>query len=272
MRTPILAMLLMASTAAAESRPKLLVLPLAPTSVVDANTVRAFDARLLVALDDARRVHAITHDEEPACTTLACLAELGAETGAAYVLSLAVIREEAGLTVFGTLVDVATKTAWRRIELPRVTAARLARTAPRELVPQILGTPAGGKVVAFARPTSDAGVEAARALAARLANARGYRVLPIEAESSRAIATHRADLVVTELAITEPRRHLCTWLEGRLIATLTLTELATGRVVLAKTIEVEEARRKHFSSRAELRQLLLERAVGEWEAVARAWR
>jgi hypothetical protein len=248
------------------------VLPLAPTPGVDAGAARAFDARLLVALDDTRRVRTATPDEEPECTTLTCLADLGSETGAAYVLSLAVVREDATLTVFGTLVDVASRSAWRRIELPRVTAANLAKTAPRELVPQILGAPPGGKVLAFARPASDVGVEAARALAGQLSNLRTYRVLPLESDTGRTVPTHRAEIVVTELTIAEPRRHLCTWLEGKLVATLNVTDLATGRIVVARTLELEETRRKHFSSRAEIRQLLVDRAVEQWAGTLRATR
>lgn len=260
----------LAAADAPPARPRVLVLPLAPSAAVDTALARTFDARLLVALDDSRRVTTVTHDEEPECTTLPCLADLGEDTGAAYVLALSAVKEDSRLTLFGTLVDVKSRTAWRRIELPRVEPAALAKSAPAELVPQILGTPAGAPVLGFARPASAAGVEIARAIADEVAGLRAFDVVPLEAEGNRIPLTHRAELVIDDLSIAEPRRQLCTWYEGRLTGTFRVTELATGRVVFAKAVDVEAARRKHFSSRTEIQQLLVDRAVTQWVAAFRA--
>lgn len=265
----IATLLALCGTAAADTRPKLLVLPLAPTQVIDANVARTFDARLLVALEDTKRVKTLTHDEEPECTTMKCLADLGTSTGAAYVLSLSVVREDGGLTVFGTLVDVASATAWRRIELPRVDTTTLARTAPKELVPQILGTVPTKAVLGFAKPASDVGVEVARTIADRVAALRAFEVAPFDGAANRATPTHRAEIAVSELSITDRRRRICTWLEGRFVATFSVTDLTSGKVVFTKTVTVDEARRKHFSSEIEVREALVARAVEDWMAAFR---
>jgi hypothetical protein len=258
-------------TAAADTpKPKVLVLPLAATQAIDANAARTFDARLLVALDDTRRIQTITHDEEPECTTMKCLAALGVETGAAYVLSLSVVREDTNLTLFGTLIDVKTATAWRRIELPRVNPATLSKAAPGELVPQILGTPAQtAPVLGFARPTGAEALTAMTQVADNIAALKAFKVIPLDG-TDRAQLTHRADLTVSELAIEEPRRHLCKWLDGKFVGTLAVTELATGRVVFTKTVTIEASRRAHFSSRTEIAQLLVDRAVADWMTAFRS--
>jgi len=248
-------------------RPKVLVLPLAPTHAVDANTARAFDARLLVALDDTGRVQTVTHDEEPECTTLPCLASLGNRTGVAYVLQLAAVPEGSTLTVFGTLVDVKTATAWRRIELPKIAANTLAR-APAELVPQVLGT-AGPTVLAFARPASASGLTMAKEVADQLKALRAFKVLPLDT-TDRSPPTHRAEIIVTDLSIAEPRRGLCKWYDGTLSGTFAITDLSNGRVVWSKQITVEASRRAHFSSHAEVTNLLLDQAVSRWTAAFRA--
>ena len=126
-----MAVLCAATSASADARHKILVLPLAPTHAISVDVARAFDARLLVALDDTRKIQKLTHDEDTECTTLPCLANLGDKLGASYVLSLAVVPEGRTLTLFGTLVDVKTQTAWRRVELPKVNASTLAKAPQR---------------------------------------------------------------------------------------------------------------------------------------------
>ena len=256
-----------ADTKPAPVKPKVLVLPLAPTQIVDANAARAFDARLLVALDDTGRVQTITHDEEPECTTLPCLATLGTQTGAAYVLQLAAVPEGSTLTLFGTLVDVKTATAWRRIELPKLSSATLAK-APPELVPQVLGSP-GPTALTFSRPTSAAGVTAITALADQVTALRAFKVLSPDTQD-RSAPTHRADLVFTQLDIAEPRHGICKWYEGTLTGTFSVVDLSNGRVVWSKTITEEASRRVHFSSRSEIVDLLVSQAVTDWMTAFRA--
>ena len=73
-----------------DQRPRILVLPLPASNAIDANVARTFDARLLVALDDSKRVVTVTASEEPDCTTMKCLAALGLAADATYVLSMSV--------------------------------------------------------------------------------------------------------------------------------------------------------------------------------------
>ena len=46
-------------------------------------------------------------------------------------------------------------------------------------------------------------------------------------------------------------------------------ERATGRVVFTKTVTATARRRAHFSSRAEITDLLVGQAVGDWMAALR---
>lgn len=261
----------LASTAFADPEPprhKVVVLPLAPSHAISVDAARAFDARLLVALDDTRRVQTITLDEDPECTTLPCLAQLGRRLDAAYVLSLAVVPEASTLTLFGTLIDVKSGTSWRRIELPRVTAATLARTPP-ELVPQILGTTPGPTVLAWTKPTSTSGLTAATAIHDQLVALRAFKVIPIGGVD-RAPPTHRAELVIDELSISEPRRMLCRWYDGRLVGTFSIVELATGRVVWTKQVTETTSKRVHFVSKTDVIDELVDHAVTSWMSAFRA--
>jgi hypothetical protein len=251
-------------------KPRVLVLPLAPTRIVDLNAARAFDARLLVALDDTKRIQTLTHDEEQECTTLPCLAQLGARTGAAYVLSLAAVPEGQTVTLFGTLVDVKTATAWRRIELPRVQPAMLAK-APAELVPQILGTTTNNvaPIVTFARPANASVGALTFALHDHLVALRAFKVIPLDGVD-RSPPTHRVDVTITDLTIGESRPAICKWFEGSFAGTLSVTELSTGRVVWSKPVVTTASKRVHFSSRAEITDMMLGQAVIQWMDAFRA--
>jgi len=257
-----------ATARAAPPAQRILVLPLPPTPALDANVARTFDARLLVALDDSRRVVTVTPSDEPDCTTTVCLAALGAAADAALVLSMSVVREDRGVTLFGTVVDVKTATAVRRVELDRVTEIALAKQAPAALVPQIVGAPPGPPVLGIAAVGMGAAQTAALALTDQLAALHAFKVLPLDG-TDRSTLTHTAELTVTELTIDHRRHLLCTWLEGTLVGTFAITELGTGRVVFTKTVTATARRRAHFSSRSEINDLLIEQAVGDWMAAFR---
>lgn len=244
------------------------MLPLPPTTALDANVARTFDARLLVALDDSRRVVTVTQSEDPECTTTSCLAALGTAVGAALVLSLSAVREDSGVTLFGTVIDARTGAAVRRVELDRVTEVELAKQAPAELVPQIVGAPPGPPVLGISTVGPAATRSAAVAMIDQLAALRGFKVLPLDGRDRRAL-THTAELAITELTIDRRRRLLCTWLDGTLVGTFAITELATGRVVFSKTVTVTAERRALFSSRDEITDLLIDQAIADWTAAFR---
>jgi hypothetical protein len=270
MKRSLIAVGLLCSTAHADDKPRMLVLPLPPTTAIDAGLARTFDARLLVALDDTRRVVTVTPTDEPECTTLPCLAELGTANQAALVLSMTVVREGESVTLFGTLIDSATATATRRVELPRLDPAALPRAAPGELVPQIVGTAPGPTVLGIARPTTTgAATTLAATMTDRLVELRAFKVVPSDG-SDRSALTHRADLAIAELTIDTPRRHLCKFLDGTLVGTFSITELATGRVVFTKTVTVTASRRAAFSSQSKVTDLLLAGAVDQWMEAFRA--
>ncbi len=248
------------------------MLPLPPSSAVDAAIARAFDARLLVALDDTRRVVTVTPSDEPECTSTSCLAELGAAAGAGLVLSMTVVREADGLTLFGTLVDAQTATAARRIELARIAPANLARVAPAELVPQIVAAgPAAAParrapaVLGMSPPASAPARAALLAIGERLSGYRTFKVLPLDG-ADRSTLTHRAELVISELAVVDRRRGLCTWHDGTLVGTLSIVDLATGRAVFTRTARLSESQRALISSRERVVDALLEAAVADWIA------
>jgi hypothetical protein len=259
--------------------PRILVLPLPPATGLDANVARTFDARLLVALDDSKRVVTVTPSDEPDCASARCLAELGVAAGAALVLSLSAVREDNGVTLFGTVIDAGTQATVRRVELDRVTELALAKQAPAALVPQIVGAPPGPPVLGIATlgaggaggaggTAGDVAHTAALAMTDQLAALRAFKVLPLDG-TDRSTLTHTAELTISELAIDRRRHVLCTWFEGSLVGTFAITELATGRVVFTKTVTAATKRRAHFSSRAEVTDLLVDQAVDGWMAAFR---
>jgi len=268
---------LAAAAHAAPPVPRILVLPLPPAAGLSANVARTFDARLLVALDDSRRVVTVTPASEPDCTEAGCLAALGASAGAALVLSMSVVREDDGVTLFGTVIDVGTKVPVRRVEFDRVTEAALARQAPAALVPQIVGVPPGPPVLGISlagRSTGAAGANedvarsAALAMTDQLAALGAFKVLPLDG-TDRSTLTHRAELTISDFTIDRRRHVLCTWLEGTLVGTFAITELGTGRVVFTRTVTATARRRAVFSSRSEVTDRLVEQAVGDWMAAFR---
>lgn len=249
--------------AAAPAKPKILVLPLPASPGLDANVARTFDARLLVALEDSKRIVTVTSEDEPECTTQKCLAQIGANADAHYVLSLSIVREGEAFSLFGTLIDSKTGATARRIELSRVSPVQLARSAPGEIVPQIVGAPSGPVVLGVVRPVRDEAQAAAVTLQERLANLRAFKVAPIDG-GDRTALTHRAELTFDDLTIRDRRRTICDWHEGTLVGTFSITELATGRVVFTKTVSLAEQRRTAFTSRQELVDIMLASAVEDW--------
>ena len=190
---------------------------------------------------------------------------------------MSVVREDGGMTLFGTVIDVGTKAAVRRVELDRVTEAALARQAPAALVPQIVGAPPGPPVLGISpvgRSAADAGSHegvartAALAMTDQLAALGTFKVLPLDG-TDRSTLTHRAELTISDFTIDRHRHVLCTWLEGTLVGTFAITELGTGRVVFTRTVTATAKRRAVFSSRSEITDLLVEQAVGDWMAAFR---
>jgi hypothetical protein len=265
-----------AADAPQPERPRILVLPLPPTHAVDPSIARAFDARLLVALDDTRRVVTVTPSDEPECTSTGCLAALGTAADAAFVLSMTVVRETDGLTLFGTLVESKTATAARRIELARIEPASLARTAPAEIVPQIVA--AGVVAPPAARPAAVLGISqpataeartAALALHDRLSAYRTFKVLPLDGPD-RSTLTHRAELAISELSVVDRRRGLCTWRDGTLVGTFSIIDLANGRAVFTKTVRLSDSQRALLVKREQVVDALLDAAVADWMAAFHA--
>jgi hypothetical protein len=252
-------------------RTRVLVLPLPVSSAVDADVARAFDARVLVALDETERIATVTPATEPECTTLACLAELGVAENAAQVLSMSILRENGALTLFATLIDARTAAAARRAELPGLSAAALARTAPAEVARQLVGTAPGAPAnVAVALPASGPGRAAATAFVDRLAALRKFTVVPLDDKTDRANLTHRAEITIRDFSIVTRRHHVRRYLDGVLVGTVAITDLADGTAVFSKTIKVTVSRRFRYSSTAEVTALLVDDLVTDWMTAFRA--
>jgi hypothetical protein len=255
----LLVLMLFVASAHAE-KPRVLVLPIAAGQAVDGNAASAFDARLLVALEDTRRVTTVTLDEEPECTTAKCLAEAATAAQAQSVLSLSLVREAEGLTLFATLLDARTTQTSRRVELTPLSASELAATAPVELAQRLFGAAPGPAVVGIVERGPSSG--AAAAISSRLAALRTFTVFA--AARSGVTLTHRAEVNVTELAIVRRRHHLHHYLDGVLSATLTIVDLGSNRVVFTKPVKVTVSRRARASSTAEVSALLAEAAASDW--------
>lgn len=255
----VVSLLALAHTAHAD-KPRVLVVPLAAGQAVDADTARAFDARLLVAIEATRRVSTVTLDDELDCTTPTCLAEAGKTAGARSVLSLSIVRESGGLTLFAALLDTETARPSRRIELPRLAASELATSAPTQLAQGLFGAPSGPAVVGIVARGRASG--AAAAISSRLAALGSFTV--VSASRADVTLTHRAEVEVTDLSIRRRRHHVHHYLDGVLAGKLTIVELGTNRVVFAKSVSVTVSRRARYSSTAEVAALLVDAAASDW--------
>jgi hypothetical protein len=255
----LLTFLGLAGTAHAE-KPRVLVLPLTANQVIDTGAASAFDARLLVALEDTKRVATVTLDEELDCTTPKCLADAATAAKAQAVLSISLVRETDGLTLFATLLDASTAQPSARAEVAPLSASELTTTAPSQLAQRLFGAPSGSAVVGIVE--RGRAIEAAAALSARLSALHTVRVVP--APRAGVTLTDRAEVKVTELAITPRRHHVHHYLDGVLAGTLTITDLASNRVVFAKPVKVTVSRRARTSSDAEVTALLADAAASDW--------
>jgi hypothetical protein len=255
----LLVLVLLAQAAHAD-KPRVLVLPIAAGQSVDTGAASAFDARLLVALEDTRRVTTVTLDEELECTTAKCLAEAATEAQAQSALSLTLVREAEGLTLFATLLDARTSQTSRRVELTPLSASELAASAPVELAQRLFGAAPGPAVVGIVERGQASG--AAEAISSRLAALRTFTV--VAAARSGVTLTHRAEVNVTEFSIVRRRHHLRHYLDGVLSATLTIVDIGRNRVVFTKPVKVTVSRRDRKSSTAEVSALLAEAAASDW--------
>jgi hypothetical protein len=88
-------------------------------------------------------------------------------------------------------------------------------------------------------------------------------VVPLES-TDRSTLTHRAELVITDLAVVDRRRGLCTWHDGVLVGTFSVTDLSNGRAVFTRTVRLAESLRALTSTREQVLDALLEAAVADW--------
>lgn len=255
----LIVLMLLAARAHAE-KPRVLVLPIAAGQAVDTGAASAFDARLLVALEDTRRVTTVTLDEELECTTAKCLADAATAAQAQSVLSLSIVREAEGLTLFATLLDARTSQTSRRVELTPLSPSELAASAPVELAQRLFGAAPGPAVVGIVERGQASG--AAAAISSRLAALRTFTVVP--AARSGVTLTHRAEVNVTEFSMVRRRHHVHHYLDGVLSATLTIVDVGRNRVVFEKPVKVTVSRRDRKSSTAEVSALLAEAAASDW--------
>lgn len=260
-RLAMLLALLVPSIAAAKTR--VLVLPLPETDAVGADAAAAFDARLVVALDETGKVTALTPAEEPECVTTACLVSLGVEHDAEQVLSLSLLREDGGLTLFATLVDVGAANAARRTELTGLDAASLAKRAPAELARWAGGARPTKIIVGVALPATGVPRDAALAFVDRL-KARGIPTMALERREDRTSVTHRAEITVSALSIVKRRHRIHRYLDGVMTATVTITDVGTREVVFTKTANVTASKRARYSSTTEVAGLLVAAALDQW--------
>ena len=247
-----------AHTALAD-KTRVVVLPLT-AAAEDRTGASAFDARVLVALEDTGRVTTVTLDEEPECTELKCLADAARISNAQAVLSLSLVHEADGLTVFATLVDARTAASARRIEVAVSSTDDLTSRAPIEVAHRLFGAPSGPAIVGVAERGRAAG--AASAISSRLAALGSFTVVP--AERPGVTLTHKAEVSVTDFSITKRRHHIHHYLDGVLVATLTITDLGQNQVVFTKPVKVTISRRERGSSTAEVTALLTEAAANDW--------
>ena len=100
------------------------------------------------------------------------------------------------------------------------------------------------------------------AVGARLAALRTFTVVP--ADRGGAALTHRADVTISEHSIARRRHHVRHYLDGVLVGTLAIVDLADNRVVFSKTVRTTVSRRDRYSTTAEVSALLVEAAVQDW--------
>jgi hypothetical protein len=148
-----------------------------------------------------------------------------------------------------------------------MTTGGLAKRAPAELAPQIVGTSkattGGPTTVGVVGPGGDAGMAATTTVTDYLAAFKTFDVVPLDG-TDRGNVTHRAEITFAEMAIDVNERWLCTWYDGHLVGTFTVTNLATGRSMFSKTVDVAVSHRTMFWSREEVVTELVEDAVHGW--------
>lgn len=254
------------SVAHAEAqRTRILVLPLPETDAVRADAAAAFDARLVVALDESGRITAVTPAEEPECVSADCLADLGVANDVELVLSLSLLREDGALTLFATLVDTATKSASRRTELTGLSATDLTKRAPADVARWAAGSRARAAALGVVLPTTGVSRDAAIKLSDRLtADGGKLTIVPLERKEDRVTLTHRAEVAITSFSIVKKRHHVRRYLDGVLVGTVTVTDLATREVVFQRTVKVTASKRARYSSTIEVTSLLVTDAVEQW--------
>jgi len=247
----------------AGEKPRLLVLPLPPSKAVRGDETRLFDARLLVALDEIGRVRTVTATEEPECADADCLAALGVAAGAAQVLSMTLLAESEKLTLFATLIESATGVSVKRTELTGLDAATLSKSAAADVARWAAGTSAT-LTLGLEMPSNTTGRLAAAAVVDRLSALGTIPVVMLDDKANHATLTHRAEIKVVNALIVKQIHHVHHYFDGVFLATLSITDLASSKVVFSRTVKITASRRSRYSTRAEVTALLVVGAVDEW--------
>lgn len=273
---------LTASTAAAADPPpkRILVLP-AEFGADVGGAMASFTARVVVALHQSKGIAPVTPRDLDAlaraerlhdllgCTATSCLAELAGAAGVEQILSTRLFLTHRGFSCFLALHDVASAETVRRREIhglreldadaAREVAAWIGGAAPKLIRKPVLSLTVDGAMSAGQADTLAGAVEMAVAA-----------IEPLRIASDDTRVTHDVTVDVTTLEVVRRRHHIHRYLDGTLVATLRISERATGALVFTRQVRTTHSARARYSTADRVVAELCQDAAQRWSAAIRA--
>lgn len=234
------------------------VLPVQHPEEVSGKAVTLFTERLMVALDKAG-LQAVPSTAKKKDDQL---------------LATRLVAEDGAYTCFALLSE-ADGTVLRRQEWSGVDEKALEKTLPGEVASWVAGAApveevVAGPTLALVPPMDPAGFTIAKAMTARLAGQLAawdsLTVAVTERAADAARSPYRADLTIDVLEVVRRRHHVRDYLDGRMVATLTISDSRDGTVLFSKQASAKHSRKAKKSSADAVATVLAAQIVKQWMA------
>jgi hypothetical protein len=274
---------------AAGERGGVFLLPVEGTWPVGESAAAVFEERLAIALAESKHMRTVTQRDLPGsrrtglpeklstCTAPDCVKKLAALMSVDRVLSIRVADDQGRTILFSALYEgrtgaVASRKEWRtngREAVPPSLAGAIASwtvgeaPAPTPPPAKVEVVKPGVLVVGLAAKQADS-IEARTLRGQVTSRLRQYGDFSVQESGAGPDLSHRATIAVEHMDVTTRPHHVHRYREGSLIATLTITEIATGVVTFSSTGRAEVREKTEHASDTEVVGTLVSRVVDQW--------
>lgn len=265
------------------------LLPVDGSWPVTESAAAVFEERLAIALAEGKHQRTVTSRDLPtseptglpenlrSCTAPDCVKKLAELMAVDRVLSIRLADDQGQMILFSALYEgrrgaIASRKEWKmsgREAIPPSMAGTIASWVVGEAPP----VPAPAPVKMVTKPgllsvslaSKQADSQDARSLRGQVTSRlQQYGDFTVQSADGSPETSHKATIAVEQVAVSLRTHHVRHYREATLVATLTITELATGTVTFSSTGRAEESAEAEHTTDTQVLGTLVSRVVDQW--------